>query len=276
MWVYLNGQILKENEARISPLDRGFTFGDGVYEVIPCYDNQLFLFDEHLKRLKASLELTFIPLTDEIKNLDKILLELQKKNKFLNQSFYIQVTRGVDEVRAHAVEKKMHPTVFVTSQELQKNPYRIDPNQEGIKVRLEEDIRWHRCDIKTIALLGNTLPINDPNKPKVDEIIFHKDGIINEGSKSNVFIFHKGKVLTPSLDQNILPGITRGHIIKEMRNNDIDVHETEISIEKFLAAEEVWITSSTKEVQPVSKINEYTLPSKNLEDSIWYKVLKFI
>ena len=199
-----------------------------------------------------------------------------KKNKFLNQSFYIQVTRGVDEVRAHAAEKKMHPTVFVTSQELQKNPYRIDPNQEGIKVRLEEDIRWHRCDIKTIALLGNTLPINDPNKPKVDEIIFHKDGIINEGSKSNVFIFHKGKVLTPSLDQNILPGITRGHIIKEMRNNDIDVHETEISIEQFLAAEEVWITSSTKEVQPVSKINEYTLPSKNLEDSIWYKVLKFI
>ena len=276
MWVYLNGQILKENEARISPLDRGFTFGDGVYEVIPCYDNQLFLFDEHLKRLKASLELTFIPLTDEIKNLDKILLELQKKNKFLNQSFYIQVTRGVDEVRAHAVEKKMHPTVFVTSQELQKNPYRIDPNQEGIKVRLEEDIRWHRCDIKTIALLGNTLPINNPNKPKVDEIIFHKDGIINEGSKSNVFIFHKGKVLTPSLDQNILPGITRGHIIKEMRNNGIDVHEIEISMEKFLAAEEVWITSSTKEVQPVSKINEYTLPSKNLEDSIWYKVLKFI
>ena len=127
MWVYLNGQILKENEARISPLDRGFTFGDGVYEVIPCYENQLFLFDEHLKRLKASLELTFIPLTDEIKNLDKILLELQKKNKFLNQSFYIQVTRGVDEVRAHAVEKKMQPTVFVTSQELQKNPYRIDP-----------------------------------------------------------------------------------------------------------------------------------------------------
>ena len=178
MWVYLNGQILKEDEARISPLDRGFTFGDGVYEVIPCYNNRLFLFEEHLKRLKASLELTFIPLTDEIKNLDKILLELQKKNKFLNQSFYIQVTRGVDEVRAHAVEKKMQPTVLVTSQELQKNPYRIDPNQEGIKVRLEEDIRWHRCDIKTTALLGNTLPINDPNKPKVDEIIFHKDGFI--------------------------------------------------------------------------------------------------
>lgn len=79
MWVYLNGQILKEDEARISPLDRGFTFGDGVYEVIPCYNNRLFLLEEHLKRLKASLELTFIPLTDEIKNLDKILLELQKK-----------------------------------------------------------------------------------------------------------------------------------------------------------------------------------------------------
>ena len=275
MWAYLNGQILKEDQAFISPLDRGFTFGDGVYEVIPCYAGKLFLFEDHLKRLQTSLEKTFIPFTDDIQNLDKILLELQKRNKFLNQSFYIQVTRGTDVVRSHQAEKNLKPTVFITSQELQENPFRINPNKKGIKVRLEEDIRWHRCDIKTIALMGNTMTLHDPSKPSVDEIFFHKDGIISEGSKSNIFVFYKGQVFTPSLRQNILPGITRSYIIKEMQKNNIEVIESEINLEKLLASEEVWVSSSNKQVQPVSKINEYILPIKEPKDSMWYKVLEF-
>ena len=274
MWVYLNGQILEEDQAFISPLDRGFTFGDGVYEVIPSYNGRLFLFDDHLKRLKTSLEKTFIPLTDDIKNLHKILFKLQQKNQFSNQSFYVQVTRGVDRVRVHAADEKMEPTIFITSQELQDNPFRINPNKEGLTVRLEEDIRWHRCDIKTIALLGNTLAINDPTKSMVDEIIFHKDGIINEGSKANIFVFYKGQILTPSLHQNILPGITRSFIIEELKKKDIEILETEITIEMLLSSEEVWLSSSTKEVQPVSKINENILPKKKPEDSMWYKALE--
>ena len=274
MWVYLNGQILEEDQAFISPLDRGFTFGDGVYEVIPSYNGRLFLFDDHLKRLKTSLEKTFIPLTDDIKNLHKILFKLQQKNQFSNQSFYVQVTRGVDRVRVHAADEKMEPTIFITSQELQDNPFRINSSKEGLTVRLEEDIRWHRCDIKTIALLGNTLAINDPTKSMVDEIIFHKDGIINEGSKANIFVFYKGQILTPSLHQNILPGITRSFIIEELKKKDIEILETEITIEMLLSSEEVWLSSSTKEVQPVSKINENILPKKKPEDSMWYKALE--
>ena len=274
MWVYLNGQILEEDQAFISPLDRGFTFGDGVYEVIPSYNGRLFLFDDHLKRLKTSLEKTFIPLTDDIKNLHEILFKLQQKNQFSNQSFYVQVTRGVDRVRVHAADEKMEPTIFITSQELQDNPFRINPNKEGLTVRLEEDIRWHRCDIKTIALLGNTLALNDPTKSMVDEIIFHKDGIINEGSKANIFVFYKGQILTPSLHQNILPGITRSFIIEELKKKDIEILETEITIEMLLSSEEVWLSSSTKEVQPVSKINENILPKKKPEDSMWYKALE--
>ena len=274
MWVYLNGQILEEDQAFISPLDRGFTFGDGVYEVIPSYNGRLFLFDDHLKRLKTSLEKTFIPLTDDIKNLHKILFKLQQKNQFSNQSFYVQVTRGVDRVRVHAADKKMEPTIFITSQELQDNSFRINPSKEGLTVRLEEDIRWHRCDIKTIALLGNTLALNDPTKSMVDEIIFHKDGIINEGSKANIFVFYKGQILTPSLHQNILPGITRSFIIEELKKKDIEILETEITIEMLLSSEEVWLSSSTKEVQPVSKINENILPKKKPEDSMWYKALE--
>ena len=274
MWVYLNGQILEEDQAFISPLDRGFTFGDGVYEVIPSYNGRLFLFDDHLKRLKTSLEKTFIPLTDDIKNLHEILFKLQQKNQFSNQSFYVQVTRGVDRVRVHAADEKMEPTIFITSQELQDNPFRINPNKEGLTVRLEEDIRWHRCDIKTIALLGNTLAINDPTKSMVDEIIFHKDGIINEGSKANIFVFYKGQILTPSLHQNILPGITRSFIIEELKKKDIEILETEITIEMLLSSEEVWLSSSTKEVQPVSKINQNILPKNKPEDSMWYKALE--
>ena len=274
MWVYLNGQILEEDQAFISPLDRGFTFGDGVYEVIPSYNGRLFLFDDHLKRLKTSLEKTFIPLTDDIKNLHEILFKLQQKNQFSNQSFYVQVTRGVDRVRVHAADEKMEPTIFITSQELQDNPFRINTSKEGLTVRLEEDIRWHRCDIKTIALLGNTLAINDPTKSMVDEIIFHKDGIINEGSKANIFVFYKGQILTPSLHQNILPGITRSFIIEELKKKDIEILETEITIEMLLSSEEVWLSSSTKEVQPVSKINENILLKKKPEDSMWYKALE--
>ena len=274
MWVYLNGQILEEDQAFISPLDRGFTFGDGVYEVIPSYNGRLFLFDDHLKRLKTSLEKTFIPLTDDIKNLHKILFKLQQKNQFSNQSFYVQVTRGVDRVRVHAAEYKIEPTIYITSQELQDNPFRINPNKEGLTVRLEEDIRWHRCDIKTIALLGNTLALNDPTKSMVDEIIFHKDGIINEGSKANIFVFYKGQILTPSLHQNILPGITRSFIIEELKKKDIEILETEITIEMLLSSEEVWLSSSTKEVQPVSKINQNILPKNKPEDSMWYKGLE--
>ena len=274
MWVYLNGQILEEDQAFISPLDRGFTFGDGVYEVIPSYNGRLFLFDDHLKRLKTSLEKTFIPLTDGIKNLHEILFKLQQKNQFSNQSFYVQVTRGVDRVRVHAADEKMEPTIFITSQELQDNPFRINPSKEGLTVRLEEDIRWHRCDIKTIALLGNTLALNDPTKSMVDEIIFHKDGIINEGSKANIFVFYKGQILTPSLHQNILPGITRSFIIEELKKKDIEILETEITIEMLLSSEEVWLSSSTKEVQPVSKIDENILPKKKPEDSMWFKALE--
>ena len=168
----------------------------------------------------------------------------------------------------------MEPTIFITSQELQDNSFRINPSKEGLTVRLEEDIRWHRCDIKTIALLGNTLALNDPTKSMVDEIIFHKDGIINEGSKANIFVFYKGQILTPSLHQNILPGITRSFIIEELKKKDIEILETEITIEMLLSSEEVWLSSSTKEVQPVSKINENILPKKKPEDSMWYKALE--
>ena len=275
MWVFLNGRILREDKARISPLDRGFTFADGVYEVIPSYNNKRFLFEEHLTRLKKSLNKLFIPCPQVLDELNSILSELHKKNGFKNQFFYIQITRGVQDIRSHEAESEILPTVFITSQNLDLNPYRNNPDKKGLSVRLEEDIRWARCDIKTTGLTGNILSSHDPSKSKVDEIIFHKNGIINEGSKSNVFILIENSILTPSLDQNILPGITRDFIIEKLRGTDLEVLETEVSLDQFRSAEEIWLTSSTKEIQPVQYLDDFELPRKNLQDYLWLEVLNY-
>ena len=275
MWVFLNGRILREDKARISPLDRGFTFADGVYEVIPSYNNKRFLFEEHLTRLKKSLNKLFIPCPQVLDELNSILSELHKKNGFKNQFFYIQITRGVQDIRSHEAESEILPTDFITSQNLDLNPYRNNPDKKGLSVRLEEDIRWARCDIKTTGLTGNILSSHDPSKSKVDEIIFHKNGIINEGSKSNVFILIENSILTPSLDQNILPGITRDFIIEKLRGTDLEVLETEVSLDQFRSAEEIWLTSSTKEIQPVQYLDDFELPRKNSQDYLWLEVLNY-
>ena len=275
MWVYLNGEIIPADKAKISPLDRSFTFGDGVYEVIPSYNQELFLFEEHLQRFKISLAKTFIPAPSELDNLENILKKLHVKNEYHNQSFYIQITRGVQDSRSHMASENIVPTLFINSQKLDINPYRGNANKEGLRVRLEDDIRWQRCDIKTTALIGNILSMHDPSLETVDEILLHKDGILNEGSKSNIFLVKQGKVYTPSLNQNILPGVTRNFIINLLKKNNIEVFEEEISVDTIYECEEIWLTSSTKEIQPVAFINDYKIPPKKTEQLIWNKVLKF-
>ena len=274
MWVYLNGEIIPAIEAKISPLDRSFTFGDGVYEVIPSYNQELFLFEEHLQRFKISLAKTFIPAPTELDNLQDILKKLHVKNEYQNQSFYIQITRGVQESRSHTASENIVPTLFINSQNLDINPFRGNANKEGLRVRLEDDIRWQRCDIKTTALIGNILSMHDPSLETVDEILLQKDGILNEGSKSNIFLVKQSKVYTPSLNQNILPGVTRNFIINLLKKHNIEVVEEEISVDSIYECEELWLTSSTKEIQPVAFIGDYKIPTKETEQLIWNKVLK--
>ena len=274
MWVYLNGEIIPADEAKISPLDRSFTFGDGVYEVIPSYNQELFLFEDHLERFKISLAKTFIPAPTELDNLEDILKKLHVKNRYHNQSFYIQITRGVQESRSHTASENIVPTLFINSQNLDINPYRGNADKEGLRVRLEEDIRWQRCDIKTTALIGNILSMHDPSLETVDEILLHKDGILNEGSKSNIFLVKQDKVYTPSLNQNILPGVTRNFIINLLKKHNIEVVEEEISVDSIYECEKIWLTSSTKEIQPVAFIGDYKIPKKKTEQLIWNKVLK--
>ena len=229
MWVYLNGEIIPADEAKISPLDRSFTFGDGVYEVIPSYNQELFLFEEHLQRLKISLAKTFIPAPTELDNLKNILKKLHVKNEYQNQSFYIQITRGVQESRSHIASENTVPTLFINSQNLDINPFRGNANKEGLRVRLEDDIRWQRCDIKTTALIGNILSMHDPSLDTVDEILLHKDGLLNEGSKSPIFLVTQGTVYTPSLNQNILPVVTLTVILTLLQKTNFEFFQDVIS-----------------------------------------------
>ncbi len=214
MWTYLNGEFIPKKEVRISPFDRGFLFGDSVYEVIPSYNNNLFLFDEHLERLRNSLSITNIPIPESINDFHPLVMELLKKNQFSNQSIYIQITRGVDPARSHVSASTTEPTLFMTSTELEINPYRESPLKEGLKVKLEEDIRWKRCDVKATTLLPNIIPFHREDESDTDEILFHDGQKINEGSKSNVFFVFDDLIVTPPKEQNILLGVTRNYFLK--------------------------------------------------------------
>ena len=276
MWTYLNGEFTPKEDVRISPFDRGFLFGDSVYEVIPSYDNQLFLFDEHLARLKSSLSITKIPIPDNLNNFNSLITELIQRNEYPNQAIYIQITRGEDTERSHVSSSTTSPTLFMSSTELELNPYRLDPNKKGLEVRLEEDIRWKRCDVKATTLLANVIPFHVGDKSEVDEVLFHNGKVINEGSKSNIFCVFDDLIVTPHSEQNILLGITRNYFLRRLLEEGFKVEEKEIKIDDLNKADEVWLTSSTKEIQPVQKIDDRVLPEKELSECYWYKALNIL
>ncbi len=276
MWTYLDGEFIPKEEVRVSPFDRGFLFGDSVYEVIPSYNNKLFLFDEHLERLRNSLSITKIPIPESLEDLHPLMMELLKKNQFSNQAIYIQITRGVDPERSHVSASTTVPTLFMSSTELEINPYRENPHKEGLKIKLEEDIRWKRCDVKATTLLPNIIPFHREEGSDVDEILFHDGQKINEGSKSNVFFVFEDLIVTPPKEQNILLGVTRNYFLKRLSEEGFNVTEKEVRIKDLNKADEIWVTSSTKEIQPVHQVDNMVLPGKELEEYYWHKALKVL
>ena len=276
MLAYLNGEFIPKEEVRVSPFDRGFLFGDSVYEVIPSYNNKLFLFDEHLERLKNSLSITNIPIPESLKDLHTLMMELLQKNQFSNQAIYIQVTRGIDPARSHVSSNTTVPTLFMSSAELEINPYRESPHKDGLNVKLEEDIRWKRCDVKATTLLPNIIPFHHEGKSDIDEILFHDGHKINEGSKSNFFFVFDDLIVTPPKEQNILLGVTRNYFLKRLLEEGFKVSEKEVRIEDLNKADEIWVTSSTKEIQPVHQVENIVLPGKELEEYYWNKALKVL
>ena len=197
-WAYLNNAFHRKEEVTISPYDRGFLFGDGVYEVIPSYAGKPFLYEEHVSRLLRSLNEVSINKPEQWENLESIIEDLLEKNKFSNQIIYIQVTRGQESTRSHAPDKLTSPTLFIESSELTTDLLLTSYKPPYINVGIEEDLRWSRCDIKAITLLGNVMTLDNLSDSGLEEVIFYRDSTITEGAKQIYFLF-LGRKLSPHL-----------------------------------------------------------------------------
>ncbi len=251
---FLNGTFLPLDRAQVSVMDRGFLFGDGVYEVIPVYAGKLFRLTHHLKRLQNSLDGVRIgnPLTDF--EWTEILTELVARNTGSDQDVYLQVTRGAAARRDHAFPVDTRPTVFAMS--TPASAMRDIASEIGIKAITLPDIRWQKCDIKAITLLPNVLLRQQAIDAASAEAILIKNGHATEGAASNIFIVHNGVLVTPPKGPSLLPGITRDLVLELAAANGIPFREAGITEQDLEQAEEVWVTSSTREISPVTHLND--------------------
>ena len=250
---YLNGDFVSLLDAKISVLDRGFIFGDGVYELIPVYSRRLFRLDEHLERLQNSLEAVRINNPYPESEWKKILSQMVMKHPDQDQSIYLQVTRGVAP-RDHAFPENVEPTVFMMS-----TPLKVTDEttfEKGIAAITLDDIRWLHCNIKAISLLPNILMRQTAIDEDAQEAILVRDGEVTEGSASNVFMVYKGVIKTPPKSARLLPGITRDLIVELARQHGLSCEESNFSKVELQAAEEIWVSSSSKEILPVIRLDE--------------------
>jgi D-alanine transaminase len=250
MIVYLNGEFLPLESAKISVLDRGFIFGDGVYEVLPVYNGRLFRLVEHLQRLDNSLQAIRLANPLSRKQWIDILTTLVAHNQGGDQSVYLQVTRGPAK-REHNFPQLIQPTVFIMTEVIQANP-----PSPGVKAITCPDIRWQRCDIKAIALLANILLRQQAVDVGAVEAILIRDGYVMEGAASNIFVVIDGIAMTPPKSQYILPGITRDLILEVMQANQLPYREIAITEAQLRSADEIWVTSSVREILPITTLDE--------------------
>ena len=249
--VYLNGAYLPLEEASVSVVDRGFTFSDGVYEVLPVFYGKIFRFDEHLERLDSSLSAIRITNPHSRDEWREICEKILERNPAIEgQSIYVQITRGVGE-RNHIYSAELKPTVFAMCRPAGERNFK-----GGIKAITHEDIRWQYCYIKSTALLANVLLRQrafDTDGSR--EAILIRDGRITEGAASNVFVVAGVVIKTPEKDGSILPGITRDLVVELLQNSGFECLETDIREAELRDADEIWITSSTLGIVPVTVLD---------------------
>jgi len=254
MTVYLNGKFLPIEEAHIPVLDRGFIFGDGVYEVIPVYSKRAFRLAEHLKRLQSSLDGIRLANPHSEAAWTTLINRLIALNTGEDQYLYLHITRGVAR-RDHAFpQPPVQPTVFMMSSPLSQ------PDAEllatGVSAVTATDNRWLRCDIKAISLLPNVLLRQlAVDAGCAETILLREDSFMTEGAASNIFVVKDGSLLAPPKDNLMLPGITYDVVLEIAAANGIPFQVRKISKDEVLHADELLLTSSTKEVLPVTMLN---------------------
>ena len=252
MTVYLNGEFLPLAEARIPVLDRGFIFGDGVYEVIPVYSGKPFRLDAHLLRLQASLDGIRLANPHGAESWRTLIAKLIAAQAYDDQSLYVQVTRGVAP-RDHAFPKGVAPTVFMMA-----NPL-VTPSQtlkaSGVCAITASDNRWLRCDIKAVSLLPNVLLRQQAVDAGCAETILLRDGFLTEGAASNIFVMKDGVLLAPPKSNFMLPGITYDVVLELAATHGIAHEVRAIPEAEVRSADELWMTSSTREVLAITQLN---------------------
>jgi D-alanine transaminase len=254
--VYLNGAYTPLSEAKIPVLDRGFIFGDGIYDVVPMYGRKLFRAKQHLARLSRSLASISIPNPHTEEEWTELIRKVAEAHPADDQVVYIQVTRGVAK-RAHAFPDEVTPTVFVMT-----NPLVLPPaaaREAGVACVSMDDKRWLRCEIKSVSLLGNVLAAQHAAENKVAETIQFRDGFLTEASSSNVWIVKNGKLMGPPKDNLILEGIRYGLLEELTAAAGVSMEARRIARDEVFAADEVLLTSATKEILPVVTIDGNTI-----------------
>jgi D-alanine transaminase len=252
MTVFLNGKLLPAEQASVSVLDRGFIFGDGIYELVPVYSRVPFRLDEHLTRLERSLGEAKIRNPYSRAQWRAHIYQLIDAQPFDDQGVYFQVTRGVAK-RDHALPKNIEPTVFMMSNPL-VNPPQGQVEQGGAAVSAQDN-RWLRCDIKSISLIGNCLLRQLSADAGAVETILFRDGKLTEASASNVFIVKRGVIQSPPKSNLILPGITYDVIVELAAANGMPLEFRAVTEAEVRAADEIWVTSSSKEVLAIVELD---------------------
>jgi D-alanine transaminase len=249
---YLNGELLPLAEARISPLDRGFLFADGVYEVIPVHRGRPFRLREHLKRLDDSLAAIRLPNPHDLAGWAAIVEQVANAAGGREMLVYLQVTRGAELGRNHLFPRSATPTVFAFASEYPAPS--ATTLEQGLHAITLEDIRWARCDIKSVALLANILLRDEAATRGADEALLVRDGLLTEGSSSTVFLCVGGTLVTPPNDRRILPGTSRDAVL-ELAHGWLPTEICEVEARVLQNADEVWIASAGRGVLPVTDVD---------------------
>jgi len=277
--VYLNGQFKPVEEATVSVMDRGFLFGDGVYEVVPVFGNNLLRVDGHLRRLQNSLDRISLlnPFTSE--QWCQIFSDLLEKNPGDDRAVYLQISRGVYPVRDLKIQaggssqntaEQYPPTIFAMV--LHIIPPDLEVLSAGISVITVDDFRWNACDIKSTSLVANVMLKQQASSAEVADAILIRNGLVTEGTASNIFLVKDDVLITPPTGKQLLPGITRDLVIEIAENNAIVVEQRGIQQAELLSADEIWMTSSTREIAPVINLNGKAVGSA-VAGVMWKRVM---
>jgi D-alanine transaminase len=266
--VFINGSFIAAEEATVSVFDRGFLLGDGIYEVIPVYAGRCFELAGHLNRLKNSLAGVKMANPYNDQEWESLFDTLIKRNGGGEQALYMQVSRGVAP-RDHVFPEGVDPSVFVMTNPL--HPVSEKVKTQGIKVVTLNDTRWQRCDIKAISLLPNSLLKQEAKEAGADEALLIRNGFMTEGSASNSYAVFDSVIYTAPKNNQILPGITRDVVLSLAEQAGIAVVEEAVAEARLSLADELWVSSSTKEILPITTLNGQAVGSGK-PGPVWHQI----